>query len=79
MIRDDRFPTGSEFLQTISSRQRDINTQLTTKNISFVELLSKSMSAINSSFRLLQYASFKTLFAFLLLIVPAIGLFYLAL
>lgn len=37
------------------------------------------MSAINSSFRLLQYVSFKAFFAFLLLIVPAIGLFYLAL
>lgn len=37
------------------------------------------MSAINSSFRLLQYLSFKALFAFLLLAVPAIGLLYLAL
>jgi len=37
------------------------------------------MSVINSSFRLLQYVSFKALFAFLLLVVPAVGLFYLAL
>lgn len=37
------------------------------------------MSAITSPFRLFQYVSFKALFAFLLLIVPAIGLFYLAL
>lgn len=37
------------------------------------------MSVINSSFRMLQYVSFKTIFAFLLLIVPLLGLAYLAL
>mgnify|MGYP000480614464 CR=1 FL=1 len=37
------------------------------------------MSAINSPFRLLNYISFKALFAFLLLVVPLLGLFYLAL
>lgn len=37
------------------------------------------MSAIHTPFRALQYISFKALFAFLLLVVPLIGLFYLAL
>lgn len=37
------------------------------------------MSVINSSFRVLQYVSFKTLFAFLLFLVPAVALMYLAL
>jgi hypothetical protein len=37
------------------------------------------MSVLNSSFRLLQYVSFRALFAFLLLVVPLLGLAYFAL
>lgn len=37
------------------------------------------MSVINTPFRLLQYVSFRTLFAFLMLVVPLLGLAYLAL
>ena len=37
------------------------------------------MSVVNSPFRLIQYVGFKGLFAFLLLVVPLLGLLYLAL
>lgn len=37
------------------------------------------MSSVNSAFRVLQYVSFKELFAFLLFLGPAIALLYLAL
>lgn len=35
------------------------------------------MSVVNSPFRVVQYVGLKALFAFLLLVVPAIALFYL--
>lgn len=56
-----------------------INAKDIAQNISHWQPLFLDMSMVNSSFRVLQYVSFKTLFGFLLFAVPAFALMYLAL